>query len=640
MKLQNRLALSFALFSLIASSLMLVGLYIYARLDRRSILRTHLLDIVTLAANQVNVENHAQLLRPEQENSAIYLVSKQELQNIQGNLADITFIYTMRYLEDENQMEFVVDAETNPQKIAHLGEIYTEISPEMLQLLAKLDEPYVESEFYTDRWGTFLSAYAPLYDVTGRREAILGIDISAENVRRYENQVLQIGLLVLAITTLAMGIVGWWLGRRIASPLAGLTDEVGRLAAGEWRSEAQPPASFRIANGRNDEVNQLWMAFNQMATQLRATLSGLEERVTARTQELKKRSELLESTSQIGRAIASTLDPQQLMNQAVERILERFNLYFVGLYLLDENGEWATMRAGSGQVGDEMARRGTRVLLPSGMIGWSIANGRPRIAQIASEDDVRMADSELPDTRSEAAIPLRSRGRVIGALSLQSREERAFDEATVNILTVMADQVAITLDNANLFAQGQQALQAERSEMGNVGRQAWERLYQAHKSWGYHYQNRMVRASSGEWDDLMLQAAHSGHAIQDQSGRLAMPVKVRDETIGVVSFYRAAAPAQASKENIPQDYWQAEEIEILQAILNEVGQAAESARLYQETQLRASQEQITGEITAHMRESLDMNKVLQTALREIGDKLGPAMNLTRLEVHLGSGGEE
>ena len=115
-------------------------------------------------------------------------------------------------------------------------------------------------------------------------------------------------------------------------------------------------------------------------------------------------------------------------------IRERFGLYYVGLFELDPGGEWAILRAGTGEAGSAMLARGHRIRVAEGMIGWSVEHGQSRVALAADEDAVRLATAELPETRSEAALPLRSRGRVRGALTVQHRQPGAFDPDTLAVL--------------------------------------------------------------------------------------------------------------------------------------------------------------------------------------------------------------
>jgi nitrate/nitrite-specific signal transduction histidine kinase len=146
----------------------------------------------------------------------------------------------------------------------------------------------------------------------------------------------------LAIATLA-GLLGVYMARRLSVPLRNLTETAGRIAQGEM--------SLQAAIAGPAEVVNLAQAFNSMTAQLRGLIGSLEERVTARTRELERRSNYLEASAEVASAASSILDVEQLIRQVVELIRQRFNLYYVGLFLIDEIGEWAVLRARTGDVG-------------------------------------------------------------------------------------------------------------------------------------------------------------------------------------------------------------------------------------------------------------------------------------------------
>jgi len=95
------------------------------------------------------------------------------------------------------------------------------------------------------------------------------------------------------------------------------------------------------------------------------------------------------------------------------------------------------------------------------MIGWCVANAQPRVALDVGQEAIRFVNPYLPDTRSEMALPLISRRRCIGALTVQSSDEAAFSNEDITVLQVMAEQLAIAIDNAQLFETAQREI-AER----------------------------------------------------------------------------------------------------------------------------------------------------------------------------------
>ncbi|HID90141.1 MAG TPA: GAF domain-containing protein, partial [Anaerolineae bacterium] len=163
-------------------------------------------------------------------------------------------------------------------------------------------------------------------------------------------------------------------------------------------------------------------------------------------------------------------DGEELLPQTVELIRERFDLYYVGIFLLDETGQWAVLRAGTGEAGKRMLQQGHKLEVGGrSMIGWCTAHGEARIALDVGAEAVRFDNPLLPETRSEMALPLVSRGRVIGAMTIQSDKPAAFTEEDITALQTMADQLATAIENARLFAETQQALK-ETQELYETGR--------------------------------------------------------------------------------------------------------------------------------------------------------------------------
>jgi GAF domain-containing protein len=342
----------------------------------------------------------------------------------------------------------------------------------------------------------------------------------------------------------------------------------------------------------------------------------------AHTHELEKRSTQLEASAEVGRAATSILEIDRLIQQVVELIRERFGLYYVGLFLTDEAGEWAVLRAGTGEPGQAMLSRGHRIKVGEGMVGWSVAHAQARVALEATEDAVRLATAELPDTRSEAALPLHSRGQVLGALTVQSTQLGAFDQDTMVALQIMADQVAVALDNARLFAEAHEALEAERRAYSDLSREAWAELLKVRPNLGFLKSKRLLSPAGDVWRPDMGTAMQTGQTILGEDGAtsLTTPIKARGQVIGVIG---ARKPDDAGA-------WTQDEIALLETLAEQLSVALESARLYQDTQRRAVRERLTGEVTARMRETFDVETVLKTAAQEVRQALGLPEVVVRL----------
>lgn len=423
---------------------------------------------------------------------------------------------------------------------------------------------------------------------------------------------ISLGTLVLAV------IVALLITRSIVTPLASLAEAATQVARGN--------VEMSVKVGRDDEIGALARAFNSMTDQLRDLIGNLEKRVVDRTRELERRSAYLEASTEVGRVASSILDTNQLIQQVVEVIRERFELYYVGLFLVDTTGEWAVLRAGTGEPGRAMLARGHRIRVGEGMVGWSIANAQGRIALDAGEDAVRLDTAELPDTRSEAAVPLRSQGRVVGALTIQSNEPAAFDDTAISVLQIMADYVAVALDNARLFTESQVSLEAARRAYSELSREAWTEMLRAQPDLGYQSDERGITRAASVWRPEMKRALETGQTIHSEEvgggarWPLAVPIKVRGDAIGVLDTYK---PAEAGE-------WTFEEITLLEALADQLGMALESGRLYQEAERRAVRERLTREITDKMRRATGVEGIVQTAVDELFSVLGASRTFVRL----------
>ena len=405
--------------------------------------------------------------------------------------------------------------------------------------------------------------------------------------------------ITLAGIAIAVG-VSLLVTRSIAQPLSNLTETTAQVAAGDL--------SLMADVTRADEIGTLARTFNTLTARLRDLIGSLEERVAERTRELERRSSYLEASADVGRAASSVLDPAQLARQVVDLIRERFNLYYVGLFLVDEAEEWAVLRAGTGQAGQKMLARSHRIQVGEGMIGWSVANNQWRVALEAAEDAVRLATPELPDTRSEAALPLRSRDRVIGALTVQDTRPGAFDQEAIIALQIMADQVAVALDNARLYVQSQESLDAERRAYGEISRDAWRQMVRTRAVQGYRCNEQGVTAVAEPTGTTLEASAQPGG---DGQQVVAIPVRIREQAVGTLNFRKAGDGTE----------WTDEEVTLLQTMAEQLGLALDSARLYQDTQRRALREQMTAEIAARIRESLDVETMLRTTVQEVRQAL-------------------
>lgn len=260
-------------------------------------------------------------------------------------------------------------------------------------------------------------------------------------------------LLVTGLVTLAVGIAAYGVTRQISQPLLQMAEVSTDMAAGNL--------DRAVMIRREDEIGTLARAFNGMASQLRDLIGGLEQRVAERTHDLEQRAIQLATAAEVGRAAASILDLDALLPRVVELIRERFGLYYAGLFLVDDAGDYAVLQAGTGEAGEVMKRAGHQLAIGGrSMVGRACSEREARIALDVGAERVRFDNPLLPDTRSEMALPLLVGDRVLGALDVQSTEAAAFSEADIAVLQLMADQVAVAVDNARKFSEEAGLLEA------------------------------------------------------------------------------------------------------------------------------------------------------------------------------------
>jgi|GEM_PF-341241 len=364
----------------------------------------------------------------------------------------------------------------------------------------------------------------------------------------------QLGLNVgIAIVSLVAAVVAsLFVTQGISAPLNRLVERVERIAEGDLALE--------VPIERQDEIGILASAVNSMREQLRDLVSGLEQRVEERTLVLEQRSVQLQAASEVARQAAEIQDIAELLDSTVHLISQNFDFYHAGLFLLDEAGAYAVLRAASSPGGQQMLARGHKLAVGQvGIVGYAAATGEPRIALDVGEDAQYFNNPDLPLTRSEMALPMKVRGRVIGVLDVQSTRSAAFTDEDVAILLTMSDQVALAIENARLLANMQDRLQEISALLRTQGREAWTQLTEQRPNWGYRYDGVEV---------LPYEAA-----LAERESQISLPLQVRaGGVIGELNIdLGARAPTAADRA-------------LIQDIIEQASLALDSARLFQQTQ--------------------------------------------------------
>lgn len=392
------------------------------------------------------------------------------------------------------------------------------------------------------------------------------------------------------------------LNQVIAPPLARLRRAADGMADGDF---SHPIESIR----RGDEIGELSVAFANMRQQVQNLITDLEARIAARTRDVG-------ATQDISRYAVSQRDLQQLMAQVVNLIVERFpSIYHAQIFLIDNNGDYAVLRASTGEAGEKLLARNHRLAVGSiSVIGQVTAGGELVHARDTAASSVHRANEFLPDTRAELAIPLRVGDLLIGALDVQSKQNDAFNDDLINVLQTTADQIAIAIQNARLYEESLRRLRdIERANQVATLR-AWQEYMRDQRM------QEIVGAAGTSAEPApaltaLRQQAYASRSIalgevtERRTIPLAVPVTLRGQVIGVVEWELPAESLSSSK------------LQLAQELANRLAYSLDNARLFESSQSLAERERVVGDIAARLTTQTDVEEILQTAVREVGQAL-------------------
>ncbi|HLA06045.1 MAG TPA: GAF domain-containing protein [Anaerolineales bacterium] len=418
--------------------------------------------------------------------------------------------------------------------------------------------------------------------------------------------------IILSILFLAGIAVSLGLGGIIAAPILRLTQTANQIVGGDLSAQAMVTS--------RDEIGILANAFNTMTERLRETLAGLEQRVVERTSELltanqknEQRARQFEAIAKVARTISSTKDLDTLLPQIAHSISTQFGFYHVGIFLLDPRKEYAVLSAANSDSGKTMVANNHKLKVgETGIVGVVTGTGKPRIALDTDVDAVFFDNALLPETRSELALPIISNQEILGALDVQSKTRNAFDQDDINILTALAEQVSIAIQNATQYEESQRALAESESLSRQFIKSGWQEFNKTRKLIGVRHSGAratMLYRKNGR-------AQRTGDEFPDETEQkskgavLSIPLKLHDETIGMVDV--------RTPHNRP---WDRDELDIVNAIIERATLSLENARLLEESQKRAAKEHTIGEISAKISAQSKIDELIKTAVKELGRAL-------------------
>ena len=434
-------------------------------------------------------------------------------------------------------------------------------------------------------------------------------------------------LLVLGIVTLFIGFVAtattiWLLRGLVFQPLTQLQTGAERIGQGDLQ--------YRIHLPRRDEIGQVAGTFNQMSTQLQDLYTSLEER-----------SHRLERVTSLSERLNAILYLEALLAAAVNQIKDEFDYYHVHVYLLDGAGQKLVVAEGVGQAGQELKAKGHSIALDASR---SLVARAARNGEVVKVDNVREAEDWLPnpllpDTYAEMAVPILLEGQVVGVLDVQDDEIAGLGDDDASLLRLVANQVAVGIRNARQFAQVESALAEAREAQQRYLEQAWDRRWVARRSASRVQFNLAEAADLPE--ELLVEARRQALArpepgvvaLNGGQGKsqqaLVSPITLQNVPIGDLQLHGFE----------PGRTWTEGELALIEAVVDQVAQVAESLRLLNDTQERAGRERLIGQVSDRLRRAPDLDSLMKTAVGELSRILGPDRAFVRFGSETELGGQ-
>ncbi len=358
-------------------------------------------------------------------------------------------------------------------------------------------------------------------------------------------------LVAIVAAFVVAAVLGIWVVRRVVVPIEQLAATAQAVAAGDF--------SQSVTVSSQDEIGTLALSFNQMVQQLREVVGTLENRVAERTRDLALAAE-------VGRGVSALRDLDGLLNQSVNLIRERFNLYHAQIYLVNAQTNMLVLRASTGSVGEKLIEQHHQLPITLGSLnGTAVLQKHPIIVENTQTSLNFRPNPLLPLTRSEISIPLIAANEVIGVLDLQNNQPGTFSTETLPAFEAMAGQLAVAIQNATRFSQSEKAQETLEEQSRRLTRRGWEQFLDAieHGEFmGYRYETNQVTA---------LETPLPPPTTRDNI--LNSQILVAGEPVGIIQV-----------EATPDHAWVPEDAELISAVAQQVGQQVENLRLLAEAE--------------------------------------------------------
>jgi len=460
---------------------------------------------------------------------------------------------------------------------------------------------------------------------TARGASLSFYDASSEGLQkgvaaRINSLVLQFYVIALVALVSVAGafLLGQNIMASISKPLFQLAETSQKIAVGDLAA--------RVPVESSDELGKVANAFNKMADELEADKAA----IVARSRELEaanltstQRAQDLQSIGEISKVITSEHKLDTLLPLIANLVSEKFKFYHIGIFLLDDRNEYAVLEATNSEGGRKMLNRAHRLHVGSGIVGYVAATNIPRIALDVGSDSIFFNNPDLPQTRSEMAVPLRVSEITIGVLDVQSTEPNAFNDDDISTLATLADQVAIAIQNSRNFETAQRLIQHAQTTTGLVMKESWQAIKSQSQLLPYRALSPGISRKDAQVTPEVLEKIKMDRkpaVLEGKNYQLAVPIQLSNNIVGVLNI--------RLPENHTPDQ---DEIDIAQAVGDRLSLALESTTLLEAAQRRAEYERMTSDISTKIGASTRFESILRTAAEELSHALGGSDVLVQIQ---------
>jgi len=280
----------------------------------------------------------------------------------------------------------------------------------------------------------------------------LGNQLAADGIntaRTNSTQTFTVSIVTVAIVLVLSIFLAIGLSRQLTRPFSQLTHIAEQITSGNFETHAEVTSA--------DEIGVLAQTFNTMTARLQVAFD-----------DVRRRSLAVQTSAEVSRRLSMATNPRQLAVEVVEQVQSAFHYYHAHIYFLEEATGDLIMAGGTGDAGAAMLASGHRVPKGRGLVGRAADTNAPVLVSDVSQSDGWLPNPLLPETKSEAAIPISVGAQVLGVLDVQQNQVNGLTEDDVILLQSIAGQVAISLQNARSYDQSRAEAELE-SLVNSIG---------------------------------------------------------------------------------------------------------------------------------------------------------------------------